>query len=120
MFIKAITFPLLLKTYKSQREMQKIQPVLKEIQTKYKGDQTEIQTRTMAAYKEHGVNPFASCLPSLIQIPVFMLMFRLIQAYEIHFTHGHFLWINAVGSAFRYWAAADASQATWRTWTFRS
>lgn len=93
-FIKAITFPLLLKTYKSQREMQKIQPVLKEIQTKYKGDQTEIQTRTMAAYKEHGVNPFASCLPSLIQIPVFMLMFRLIQAYEIHFTHGHFLWIT--------------------------
>ena len=93
-FIKAITFPLLLKTYKSQREMQKIQPVLKEIQTKYKGDQAEIQTRTMAAYKEHGVNPFASCLPSLIQIPIFMLMFRLIQAYEIHFTHGHFLWIT--------------------------
>ena len=93
-FIKAITFPLLLKTYKSQREMQKIQPILKEIQTKYKGDQAEIQTRTMAAYKEHGVNPFASCLPSLIQIPIFMLMFRLIQAYEIHFTNGHFLWIN--------------------------
>ena len=93
-FIKAVTFPLLLKTYKSQREMQKIQPILKEIQTKYKGDQAEIQTRTMAAYKEHGVNPFASCLPSLVQIPIFMLMFRLIQAYEIHFTSGHFLWIN--------------------------
>lgn len=93
-FIKVVTFPLLLKTYKSQREMQKIQPILKEIQAKYKENPTEMQSKTMAAYKEHGVNPFASCLPSLVQIPIFWGMFALVRAYEIHFTNGHFLWIN--------------------------
>ena len=100
-FIKAVTFPLLLKTYKSQREMQRIQPILKAIQAKYKEkpDPAAMQSETMAAYKEHGVNPFASCLPSLVQIPVFMLMFRLIQAYEIHFTHGYFLWLNPATAA---------------------
>jgi YidC/Oxa1 family membrane protein insertase len=100
-FIKAVTFPLLLKTYKSQREMQRIQPILKSIQAKYKEkpDPAAMQSETMAAYKEHGVNPFASCLPSLVQIPVFMLMFRLIQAYEIHFAHGYFLWMNPTTAA---------------------
>ena len=93
-FIKAVTFPLLMKTYKSQREMQKIQPILKEIQEKYKEDPTEMNTRVMAAYKEHGVNPFASCLPALVQIPIFWGMFALVKAYEIHFSNGYFLWIS--------------------------
>jgi len=93
-FIKAVTFPLLLKTYASQREMQKIQPIIKEIQAKYKDDQTEMNTRIMAAYKEHGVNPLASCLPALVQIPIFWGMFSLVHAYEIHFAHGQFLWIS--------------------------
>lgn len=93
-FIKGVTFPLLLKTYSSQREMQKIQPILKEIQEKYKEDQVEMQSRIMAAYKEHGVNPFASCIPALIQMPIFIWMFQTVHAYEIHFANGHFLWIN--------------------------
>ena len=93
-FIKVVTFPLLLKTYKSGREMQRVQPIIKKIQAEYKDNPQELQMKTMAAYKEHGVSPFASCLPSLIQMPVFFLMFALIRAYEIHFQHGHFLWIN--------------------------
>ena len=93
-FIKVITFPLLLKTYKSGREMQRVQPIIKKIQAEYKDNPQELQIKTMAAYKEHGVSPFASCLPSLIQMPVFFLMFALIRAYEIHFQNGHFLWIT--------------------------
>lgn len=98
-FIKVITFPLLLKTYKSGREMQRVQPIIKKIQAEYKDNPQEMQIKTMAAYKEHGVSPFASCVPALVQMPVFFLMFALIRAYEIYFQNGHFLWINPTVAA---------------------
>jgi YidC/Oxa1 family membrane protein insertase len=94
-FIKVVTFPLMLKTYKSQREMQKMQPILKEIQTRYKDDPQETYKKTQEAYKEHGVNPFASCLPSLVQLPIFFWMINMIRVYEVHLSKGHFLWVGS-------------------------
>ena len=94
-FVKAVTMPITLRMYKSQREMQRIQPILKKLQEEYK-DKTpqERNEAGMAAYKEHGVNPFASCLPSVIQLPFLWLVYGMIRQYEFHFSNGHFLWIN--------------------------
>jgi YidC/Oxa1 family membrane protein insertase len=92
--VKAITLPLTLKMYKSQREMQRLQPAIKAMQEKYKEDQPELQKRTMAFYKEHGVNPFSSCFPMLIQFPFMIWIYDTIRLYEFHFSQGTFLWVN--------------------------
>lgn len=92
--VKGITLPLTLKTYKSQREMQRIQPQLKVINDKYKG-KPEYQEKVMAVYKEHGINPLASCFPMLVQFPFLILVYNTIRAYEFHFVNGKFLWIGS-------------------------
>ncbi|HEV2474182.1 MAG TPA: YidC/Oxa1 family membrane protein insertase, partial [Chthonomonadales bacterium] len=93
LFVKAITFPLTRKMYASQREMQSLMPHIKELQAKYKG--AELSEKTMEVYKEHGVNPLASCFPMLIQYPFLILVYDAIRLYEFHFTHGTFLWIGS-------------------------
>jgi YidC/Oxa1 family membrane protein insertase len=92
--LKVVTYPLLRMTYKSQREMQKMQPIIKEIQAKYKDEPQEAFRQQQAAFKEHGVNQFASCIPALIQMPIFFWMYSLIRVYETSFSKGHFLWVN--------------------------
>lgn len=77
--IKGILFPLTFKSLKSQKDMQEIQPMIKEIREKYKDDKEKQATELMAVYKEHKVNPFASCLPLLIQLPIFIALFRVLQ-----------------------------------------
>jgi len=98
--IKFLITPLTKAQFKSMKEMQKIAPLVKQIQEKYKGDQRAIGEKTMDLYKEHGVNPFASCLPLLIQMPILMLLFYMINAYKFQFEKGTFLWI---GSALSHW-----------------
>lgn len=93
--VKGITFPLTLKMYKSQREMQKLQPILKELQTKYKDEPMVMNQKVGEVYKEHGVNPFASCLPMFIQLPFMIWVYNTIRLYEYHFTNGKFLWVGS-------------------------
>lgn len=93
--IKLLVSPLSKKQFKEMKKMQSIAPKIKEIQEKYKGDQKTIGEKTMALYKEHGVNPFASCLPLLIQMPVLMLLYYMIRTYEFEFHNGLFLWIGS-------------------------
>jgi YidC/Oxa1 family membrane protein insertase len=93
--VKGITFPLTLKMYKSQREMQKLAPVLKEVQKKYKDEPQVLQQKTMAVYKEHGVSPFASCMPMLVQLPFMIWVYNTIRLYEYHFANGKFLWVGS-------------------------
>jgi YidC/Oxa1 family membrane protein insertase len=90
--IRAALIPLFVKQIKSMRAMQVVQPEVKKLQEKYKKElerakldpvrKREIQQRqqrdTMALYKEHGTNPFASCLPLLVQSPFFTALYRLL------------------------------------------
>jgi YidC/Oxa1 family membrane protein insertase len=94
-FVAVVTYPIKIRMFQSQREMQRIQPILKRIQDEYKG-KPELQEKVMECYKEHGVNPFASCLPMLIQLPFMYGVYYVIRQYEFHFAHGTFLWINPV------------------------
>jgi YidC/Oxa1 family membrane protein insertase len=74
--------PLSVKQIRSMREMAAIQPHLKEIQERYKDDRERLQRESMRLFQEHGVNPFASCLPLLLQLPVFLALFYLLQSDE--------------------------------------
>ena len=79
-FIKILLIPLTMKQQKSALKMQKIQPLLKEVQEKYKNDKEKLNIETMKLYKANGANPLASCLPLLIQMPILLSLFWVVQA----------------------------------------
>ena len=77
--IRAALIPLFVKQINASRNMQLIQPKVKELQKKYGHDREKLAAETMALYKESGTNPFASCLPLLVQSPIFIALFRLLD-----------------------------------------
>lgn len=93
--VKLAITPLTKAQFKAMKEMQKISPLVKEIQEKHKGDQQTIGQKTMDLYKQHNINPFASCLPLLVQMPILMLLYYMIRTYEFQFANGTFLWIGS-------------------------
>jgi YidC/Oxa1 family membrane protein insertase len=72
---RALLIPLTYKQLKGMRAMQALQPQIKEIQAKYKNDKQRMQQEMMRFYKENKVNPFASCIPLVAQLPVFITLF---------------------------------------------
>ncbi len=85
--IRACLIPLFVKQIKASRNMQLIQPKVKELQKKFGHDRERLAQETMKLYKDSGTNPFASCLPILLQMPIFFALFRLID--EAADGHGH-------------------------------
>jgi YidC/Oxa1 family membrane protein insertase len=77
--IRAALIPLFVKQIKSSRNMQLLQPKVKELQKKFGHDRERLAQETMALYKESKTNPFASCLPILLQMPIFLSLFRLLD-----------------------------------------
>ena len=74
--------PLSIKQIRSMRSLQAHQPEIKKIQEKYKDDRQRMQREMMAFYQENKINPFASCVPLLLQLPVFMSLFYLLRSDE--------------------------------------
>jgi len=74
--VRAALIPLFVKQIKSSRNMQMLQPKVKDLQKKYGHDRERLAQETMALYKDAGTNPFASCLPILAQAPIFFALFR--------------------------------------------
>lgn len=79
LFMRLLTLPLTLKALRSSRNMQQIQPLVKEIQKKYAKDRQKQQEELMKLYHEYGINPAAGCFPMLVQIPVFIGLFSALQ-----------------------------------------
>ncbi len=77
--IRALLIPLFVKQIRSSRNLQLLQPKVKELQKKYGHDRQKFAEEQMKLYKETGTNPFASCLPLLVQMPIFLALFRLID-----------------------------------------
>lgn len=77
--IRLILFPIFVKQIKSQRAMQALQPKLKELQEKHKGDRETLQKEMMELYQKEKVNPLMGCLPILLQIPVFISLFWILR-----------------------------------------
>ncbi|HEX2863370.1 MAG TPA: membrane protein insertase YidC, partial [Deinococcales bacterium] len=89
--IRSLIWPLMQVQMKSTAEMQALQPKINEINKKYKDNAEKKSQATMALYKEHNVNPGAGCLPLIVQMPILIVMWRVIANYE--FDQG-FLWLR--------------------------
>lgn len=77
--IRIALIPLFVRQIKSQRNLQILQPKIKELQQKHKGDRERQSQEMMALYKETGTNPLSSCLPILAQAPIFYALFQVLQ-----------------------------------------
>ncbi len=77
---RIVLLPLGIKQIKSMQAMQALQPKIKEIQKKFKGNKQKVQEQTMKLYQEYGVNPLGGCLPLLLQFPILIAMYSVIRA----------------------------------------
>jgi YidC/Oxa1 family membrane protein insertase len=77
--VKILTFPLQHKSMKSMQEMQRLQPQIEELKKKFAGDQQRQNLEQMKLFREHGVNPMGSCLPMLIQMPIWLALYTTLQ-----------------------------------------
>jgi len=77
--VRAVLFPLFVKQIRSQRAMQALQPKLKALQEKHKGDRETLQKEMMELYRSEKANPLMGCLPLLLQMPVFLGVFHVIR-----------------------------------------
>jgi YidC/Oxa1 family membrane protein insertase len=92
--IRIALIPLFVKQIKSSRAMQLLQPKVRELQKKYGHDREKLGQETMKLYKEHNANPLASCLPLLLQSPIFIALFRVLDGAARGLPRGHWLRIH--------------------------
>ena len=93
--VNVLLIPLTIQRLRNMQEMQALQPYLKRIQTKYKSDKQKLGEETMKLYREHGVNMFGGCLPTLLQFPVLFGVYNTITLNTDHFQHAGWLWIGS-------------------------
>jgi YidC/Oxa1 family membrane protein insertase len=77
--VRAALMPLTIKQFKSMQHMVQLAPEIKKLQERYKDDRERLQQETMRLYRENKVNPFASCLPMVAQLPVFLSLFYMLR-----------------------------------------
>lgn len=87
--VRAAVFPLFVRQIKSQRKMMEIAPEMKKIQAKYKGKKDQLSREamsreTMGLYKKHGTSPMSSCLPLIVQMPIFFSLFSVLRDVAAH------------------------------------
>ena len=78
--VRLALLPLTLKQFKSMQAMARLQPEIKKLQERYRNDKERLNQEMMRFYRENKVNPFASCLPLLAQLPVFLALFYMLRA----------------------------------------
>jgi YidC/Oxa1 family membrane protein insertase len=92
--VRLLMFPLTLKGMKGMKRMQLLAPEMEELKKKYAEDQQELNKKMMELYKEKGINPLGGCLPLLLQMPVFIALYRMLwNAYELRGAP-FFMWIT--------------------------
>mgnify|MGYP002520855794 CR=1 FL=1 len=93
LLVRLVFWPLTHKSTVAMRKMSAIQPKIKALQQQFKDQPQKLQQETFKLYREHQVNPFSSCLPMLVQIPIFIALFVVLRsAIELRFAS--FLWIS--------------------------
>lgn len=90
--VKMLFWPLTHKSTASMRKMQKIQPLVKELRERHKGEPEKMNRKVMELYREHKVSPLGGCLPMFMQIPVFFALFNTFRN-AIELRHASFLWV---------------------------
>ena len=92
--IRTLLIPLFVKQINSARNMQLLQPKMAELQKKHGHDREKLGQETMKMYREEGVSPTASCLPLLLQMPIFLALFRVLEGVSSGNVRGHFFKVN--------------------------
>jgi YidC/Oxa1 family membrane protein insertase len=82
--VRVALFPLTWRQTRSMQAMQRLQPKLKELQRKHKGNRQKLNEEMMKLYKEHQVNPLGGCLPLLLQLPVFIALYAVLRGTIVH------------------------------------
>lgn len=95
--VRMVLFPLNRKSMNSMRKMSEIQPLMKELQTKYKDDPKKLQQEQMLLFQKYKVNPMSGCLPMLIQLPIFIALFTVLRSC-VELRYAGFLWISDLSS----------------------
>ncbi len=95
---KLITTPLSAAQFRSMQAMQQVQPELKKLQEKHKGDKQAMAKAQMELFKEHKVNPLSSCLPMLIQMPILIWVYYGIRYFVYRFEGVHFLYLASLAN----------------------
>jgi YidC/Oxa1 family membrane protein insertase len=90
--VRAGIWPLHAKSTRTMKRMSKLQPEMAKLKEKYPDDPNKMNTEMMGLYKKYGINPLGGCLPMLIQIPIFLGFFAMLQ-YAVEFRGQSFLWI---------------------------
>jgi YidC/Oxa1 family membrane protein insertase len=101
--MRVLLIPLTVKQTQSMMEMQRIQPKLKKLQEKYKNDKEKLQEETMKFYQENKVNPFGGCLPLLLQMPIFIALFRVLGKDGLLYEQISKLPAEEAARAVRFW-----------------
>ncbi len=96
LLVKVLTIPLTNKAFRGMRDMQRIQPILKELQEKYKGDRAKLAEEQMRVYKEHNVSMTGGCLPMVIQLPIFIIVYNAVNVYASGFAGARFFWVHSL------------------------
>lgn len=103
--VRALVWPLAQKQLMASRQMMQLQPLVRELResltNKKTGqvDQPQLNARTMELYREYGINPLSGCLPALLQVPLFLVVYQCMLHYKFEFQNGTFLWINPATAA---------------------
>jgi YidC/Oxa1 family membrane protein insertase len=108
--VRMLLVPLTVRQIHSMQNMQAHAPQMKEIQRKYKGDREKLNQELMKFYKENNINPAASCLPLVAQIPIFIGLFYTLRSFAKHPPPGDLSWLHFVPSI------ADKASAHWSGW----
>ncbi|MEW6662586.1 MAG: YidC/Oxa1 family membrane protein insertase [Bacillota bacterium] len=117
--LKIVMFPLTVKQVNSMKKMQELQPKIQEIQKKHKDNPQKSQQMVMEIYQKEKVNPFAGCLPLLVQMPILFALFSALRTFfdpavhpEVNLQHANFLWISNLGEPDLYILPLLAAGAT--------
>jgi YidC/Oxa1 family membrane protein insertase len=108
--VRMLLVPLTVKQIHSMQNMQAHAPQMKEIQRKYKGDRQKLNEELMKFYKENNINPAASCLPLLAQLPIFIGLFYTLRHFAKHPPAGDLSWLHFVPNI------AQHANAHWSGW----
>lgn len=102
--VRTLLFPLTVRQVKSMRGVQELKPALDEIRKRYKDDPKKQQQETMKLYGERGFNPMSGCLPALIQLPIFLVLYYTIKEFEglESFRTGGLFWFQDLTAADPY------------------
>lgn len=111
--VKSLTIPFTTKSMRSMKAMAVLAPQMKALQTKYKDDKQRLQMETMALYKQHGANPLTGCLPLILQMPIWLALYRMLSStgelYHEAFVPG---WIDDLTNTDPYYVLPFVLMAT--------